>query len=175
MLAEYQERPSAPPLEVIESDDDLSIEQILALPYSEAKRQLIDKNLHKLLDIYSTTTKQQYVIINSENKYNVLKNICMNDKPKEILEQMRTIFGKVPMIKAKYADKLLHEVVTSKPENVRYKYIHVIGPYIMDPWNCTFSHSVFLCYYKDGNELTRCPLTMNRIFDACTHENRFLG
>jgi ribosomal protein S10 len=143
---------------------DMSIDTIFALPYSNEKRKIIDNNLSKLLNIYSDALGIPYVIVNSENKYTVLKNVSMNKTASQVEYQMRTVFGKRVMIRATYADKLLSAIVDSKPEKEQYKYIHAIGPYILDPWNCTYSHGVFRCYYKDGNELTECPLTTKKIF-----------
>ncbi len=160
-MNEYLSAPSAPPLSEMDEPHeaaDQSIETIFALPYNNNKRKLIDNSLPKLLNLYSDAVDIQYIVVNSENKYTVLYNVCINKTAKQVEHQMRTVFGKVVMIRAKYADKLLSAIANTKPEKEQYKYIHAIGPYILDPWNCTYSHGVFRCYYKDGGDLTELPL-----------------
>lgn len=166
----YSTKPSAPSLAEIEElsnePANQSIDAILTLPYSEHKRKLIDNNLDKLLTTFSDAVNVPYIIVNSENKYTVLKNVCVNKTPKQVEHQMRTIFGKTAMLRAKYADKLLSAIADIQPEANKYMYIHAIGPYVLDPWNCKYNHGVFRCYYKNGDDLTQCPLTSKLIFEV---------
>lgn len=171
-MDEYFLKPSAPPIEII--NKELTLDEIFALPYSENKRKLIDNNLHKILEIYAQRKNLSCIIINSENKYNVIKNVCINKTPAQIIKNIKTIFGKIPFIRANFADKLFANIVSIQPYSEQYKYIHAIAPFILDPWNCQYKDSVFLCYYKYGGELDKCPLIMEKIISIWLNSSYFL-
>lgn len=171
-MDEYFVKPSAPPIEII--NKELTLNEIFALPYSENKRKLIENNLHKILEIYAQRKNLSYIIINSENKYNVIKNVCINKTPTQIVKNIKTIFGKTPFIKANFADKLFINIVSIQPSSEQYKYIHAIAPFILDPWNCEYKDGVFLCYYKYAGELDKCPLIMEKIISVWLNSSSFL-
>ena len=152
--------------QLIKLQNNPIIEDIFALPYSEDKRQLIDQNIHQIFAIYCRMNKINYIILNN-NKYKMLKNMCMNQTPEKIKHIFNTLFPYPCMIKAKHATNFLTEVVDLAPEKERYKYFHVVGPRVLDPWNVTYPNGVYCCYYKHGSNGTlpdKCPLLMKYIF-----------
>lgn len=151
-------------LEIDSKTNEINLADIYDLPNSEAKSRLMDANIHKIFDIWQTTFNKKYTIINSSNKYEILKNVCRNASPSEITKHINGLFGVPCKIMAKYADSLFREIVDSKPDSVQYHYIHAIAPYILDVWNSSYNHGVFLCYYKDFGDLNRCPMDVDRIY-----------
>ena len=143
---------------------NINIDDIFALPYSETKRMLINKHTKKIFERYCQLNDRQFVIVN-KNKFQMLLNMCRNaERPIEISIILNTTFGVLCVIMAKHADLLLTEIVDSKPNDVKYKYIHAIGPHVLDVWNCTYNYHVFECYYQYAGEFKVCPLIINDIY-----------
>lgn len=58
---------------------------------------------------------------------------------------------------------MLEGLVNFRDEDIRFRYIHAIAPFVIDPWNCTYANNIYQCYYKNAGELRRIPERINNI------------
>ena len=102
----------------------------------------------------------------------VLSEIKQCSNPKQIYTRLRTFFGphQGVLLKAADADDLLKHFTAGLPYDKVYNFEHAICPYIYDVWNCRYTSSTFLYYYKSFEDLKDVPCSLRILFslwDRC--------
>lgn len=130
----------------------LTLNDIVNLPSSVFKSELMEMNLEKLYNQFKNKMNLRHRLLANNTEFNLLKSLCHGKNSGEvftILDGLRS-FPAIIMT-ANYASKLLEDVITG-PDNP-YMYEHAISPFVLDIWNMP-TGSIIECYYKKG---TTCP------------------
>lgn len=133
---------------------NFTVQEVLNMPFSVFKKVVFEDRLIDIFHYFEREYGKSYILINNNQKYNMLQNLCSNKNHQEVWNIMKNGLGKTCMLTSKYGDKLLEYVLNGKPQNIQWKLVHAIGPFILDPWNSTNNNSVFVCYYRHR---TSCP------------------
>ncbi len=146
---------------------DLTFEDVLDLPECDIKGELLELNLEKVFQLYKFKGDLKHIVLKDENMFKILLKICKNLSAKNIKKIFKGKTGFPPYILfAKHADQLLSQSLDNNiSEEEQYEYIHAIAPYILDVWNMKNKNNVFLCYFKLGGDLTKCPNKVSFLFE----------
>ena len=144
---------------------NMTVKEILELPSCHFKSECMQLHLVKFFDLFKGATKIKHTIITNPTEFHLLLTLCRGLKPDKI---HHTLNGKLDfkpcILPAKYANQLLDECMNGDIESEKYKYIHAIGPFILDPWNMPNANNVFVCYYKEAGNLTKCQNNHESLF-----------
>lgn len=145
---------------------ELTIDQILNLPISKFKGNMMSKNIELIFDFYKNQRNRKHKLLKNVNEFNILLNLCKGKSSGEIyciLDGYRD-FNQVLLL-AKFADQLLGQCLENIDSEKQYMYVHAIAPFIFDVWNTSRLHHVLECYYKDLGSLTTCPNSEKTLFE----------
>jgi len=141
----------------------MSLDDIIKLPGSFFKSDLMTANLAELYTRYKKKKHLRHKLLVTQTEFNLLKSLCSGKNSGEvfvILDGHRD-FPAVIM-PANFAIQLLDEIVKGPDESWRYE--HAIASFVLDIWNVP-SKTIIGCYYQNTGSLVRCPNDIKKLYE----------
>lgn len=143
--------------------DKMTLEDVINLPNSPFKSELMTANLAELFTDYKNKKNIKHKLLVKTTEFNLLKSLCMGKNSGEVFAILdgRREFPAVIM-PASFANQLLDEIVKGPDDKFRYE--HAISSFVLDIWNMQ-NGQIISCYYKDTGDIYRCPNSITKLYE----------
>jgi len=141
--------------------DKMTLADVVNLPSSVFKSELMTANLAELYNAYKNIKKNKHKLLVTNTEFELLKKLCYGKQSGEVFAVLDGLHDfPAVILPASFANQLLDEIIKGPDE--RWRYEHAVAPFVLDIWNMQ-NGQIIGCYYNNF-DLKRCPNDINKLF-----------